>query len=175
MLGVLSTLLAYVAVVVFLLWAPKVRKRWLLITSRILGAAGVVPLAIALPHIFLALLFTNGNPPTRARSVWSQDGQEARLSYDAGFLGRDYTEIALKRTGCCRHTVIFSHSGPSWFDDPKVEWVDNHHLRLTYHSRPDDPQHCEHQFGDVAVDCISMPWPESPAAKAATSGAAAKP
>jgi hypothetical protein len=69
MLAVLSSVLAYLAVVVFLLWAPKIRKRWLLITTRILGAAGAVPVAIALPPLFLGLLFASGNPPPRTRLV----------------------------------------------------------------------------------------------------------
>jgi hypothetical protein len=175
MLAVLSSVLAYLAVVVFLLWAPKIRKRWLLITSRILGAAGAVPVAIALPPLFLGLLFASGNPPTRTRIVRSPDGQQAELNYDAGFLGRDYTKVTLKRSGCCRHIVVFWHGGPSWFDDPKIEWLDNRHVRITYHTRRDDPQHCEQKMGDIAVACISSPWPDSPTLDQPQTGVSAKP
>jgi hypothetical protein len=171
-LGVLSSLLACVTVVVFLLWAPKTRKRWLLITSRIIGAAGAVPLGFVLIAVLFAVLLNSGNPPTRTRIVQSPDGQQAKLSYDAGFLGRDSTTVTVKHAGCCRHTVVFWHEGPSWLDDPKIEWLDNRHLRISYHTRPDDPQHCEQQVWNIAVVCISSPWPDSPAT---TSAQPAKP
>lgn len=175
MLGMLSLLLVYITVVVFLLWAPKIRKRWLLVTSRILGVVAGVPLVFVLTTVLFGLLLASGNPPTQSRSVWSADGQEAKLSYDGGFLGRDYTEVRLKRTGCCRHIGVFWHAGPSWFDDPKIEWLDNRHLRITYHTRTDDPQHCEQQAGDIAVACIASPWPDSPTAGQPQSGVSAKP
>ena len=175
MLAVLSSVLAYLAVVVFLLWAPKIRKRWLLITSRILGVVAGVPLVFVLSTVLFGLLLASGNPRTRSRSVWSADEQEAKLSYDGGFLGRDYTEVRLKRTGCCRHVVVFWHSGPSEFDDPKIEWLDNRHLRITYHTRRDDPQHCEQKMGDIAVACISSPWPDSPTVAQPQTGVSEKP
>jgi hypothetical protein len=103
------------------------------------------------------------------------DGQQAELNYDAGFLGRGYTKVTLKRSGCCRHIVVFWHGGPSWFDDPKIEWLDNRHLRITYHTRRDDPQHCEQKMGDIAVACISSPWPDSPTLDQPQTGVSAKP
>ena len=152
-------ILAYVALVVVLLWAPKLRKRWLRIGSRILGVVAVVPLAIMLPAVLFGLALAMGNPPTETRIVPSQDGQEARLSYNAGFLGRDYTEVALRHAGTCRHIAVFSHAGPSYFDDVKIEGVDNRHLRLTYHARPGDPQRCEQRVGEVTIVCTSLGWP----------------
>jgi hypothetical protein len=175
MLGMLVSLLAYIAVVFFLLWAPKIRKRWLLITSRILGAVAAVPLSFVLIAVLFALLLNSGNPSTQTRIVRSSEGQQATLSYDAGFLGRDYTKVTLKRTGCCRHIVVLWHHGPSEFDDPKIEWADNRHLRITYHTRRDDPQHCERQVGNIAVTCISSPWPDSPSAEHQQSGVSEKP
>jgi hypothetical protein len=170
LLGVLASLVAYIAVVALLLWAPKLRKRWQLITSRILGGVMASPLVVALPAILLGLALAGGNPPTQTRIVRSSDGQEANLSYDAGFLGRDYTEISLKRTGCCRHIVVFWHNGPSWFDDAKIEWLDNRHLHLTYHARENDPQHCEHQVKDVTIVCTSLPFPKGPSDPQASPG-----
>jgi hypothetical protein len=175
MLGVLSSLLAYVAVVALLLWAPRIRKRWMLIASRILGVAAGVPLIIAISSVLFGLLLASGNPPTRTRIVQSADGEQAKLSYDADFLGRDHTEISVKHTGCCRHIVVFWHAGPSWFDDPKIEWLANRHLRLTYHARPGDPQHCEQQVGDIAIACIFSPWPDSPASNPIQPTPSAKP
>jgi hypothetical protein len=142
-----------------LLWAPNVRKRWMRIMSRILGVAAIVPGLIMLPAVFLGFLLAMGNPPTATRIVRSQDGQEAEVSYDAGFLGRDYTHVALKFTGCCRHVTAFWHGGPSSLDDVNVEWLDNRHLRLRYHVRSGDQQHCEQRVGDVTIVCESLGWP----------------
>ncbi|MES2222961.1 MAG: hypothetical protein V4587_18570 [Acidobacteriota bacterium] len=155
-------IVGYTALVALLLWAPKLKKRWQRISSRLLGAAGVVPLVFAIPVILLGLGLNAGNPPTRTQVIESPDGQQAELSYSAGFLGRDYTEVTLKHTGCCRHITVFSHNGPSWFDDPKLEWRDNHHLQITYHTRPGDPQHCENKVGEITVTCTSLPWSNSP-------------
>lgn len=159
LLGGLASVLAYIALVTLLLWAPKLRKPWLRVASRILGVAAVVPVVIMLPAVVLGLALAMGNPPTKTHIVHSQDGQEARLSYDAGFLGRDYTEVALKRTGCCRHITVFWHAGPSSLDDVNIEWLDDRHLRLTYHARSGDPQHCEQRVGDVTIICTSLGWP----------------
>jgi hypothetical protein len=154
---------AYTALVALLLWAPKLRERWQRITSRLLGAAGLVPLVFAIPIILLGLGLSAGNPPTKTRVIKSPDGQQAELRYSAGFLGRDYTEVTLKHPGCCRHITVFSHSGPSWFDDPKLEWRDNHHLQITYHARLGDPQHCQNKVGEITITCTSLPWPSSSA------------
>jgi hypothetical protein len=158
-LGVFAAAIGYVALVVLLFWAPKLRKRWLRIASRVLGVAAAVPLAFLGPAFFLGLLLASGNPPTATRIVYSQNGQEARLSYDSGFLGRDYTEVALKTPSSCRHTAIFWHDGPSSLEDVQVDWIDNEHLQLKYHARPTDPVHCEQKVGQVAIVCTSLRWP----------------
>jgi len=147
-------LFAYSALVVVLVWAPKVRNTRLRAACRVLGGVGVVALIPLLFPIALSM-----GPPTERRTFRSSDGKEARLSYDAGFLGRDYTEVSLKHPGSCRHTKVFWHLGPSSFDDPKVEWIDAQHLRITYHTRSDDPQECEKQVGQVYILCGSEPWP----------------
>ncbi len=160
MLVVLVAVFGYASLVALLLWAPKLRQRWLRITSRILGFAGVVLLLIILFPMLLGFMFAMGNPPTQSRTVQSRGGQQATLKYDGGFLGRDYTEVTLKKEGCCQHVPIFWHSGPSWFDDVKIEWLDETHLRLTYHVREGDPQHCEQRVRDTMVLCTSLPWPK---------------
>ena len=147
-------LFAYSALVVVLVWAPKVRNTRLRTACRVLGGVGVVALIPLLFPIALSM-----GPPTERRTFRSSDGEEARLSYDAGFLGRDYTEVSLKHPGSCRHTKVFWHLGPSSFDDPTVEWIDAQHLRITYHTRSDDLQECEKQVGQVYILCGSEPWP----------------
>ena len=157
--GFFASAIACVALVVLLLWAPKLRKRWLRIASRVLGVAAAVPLAILVPAFFLGLLLSSGDPPPVYRTVRSQNGQEARVRYNGGFLGRDYTEVALKSPSCCRHTRVFSHAGPSSLEDVQIEWVDNEHLHLSYHARPADPVGCKGKVGEVTIVCTSLGWP----------------
>lgn len=165
MLGIIALVATYIALVVLLLWAPKLRKRWVRIASRILGVAGIVPAVIVFPAVFFGFLLASGNPPAQTRVVTSSKGQQAKLIYQAGFLGRDYTEVRLKRADCCKHSTVFWHNGPSWFNDPKLEWLDDRHLRIDYHTRTSDRQHCESQVGDVYIVCKSQLWPETPNAQ----------
>jgi hypothetical protein len=144
--------------VVFLLWAPLTHRLWLRNTSRVLGVLGLIPAGL----LFLALLMTGGLPgqgvPEEKRIIQSADGQVARLIYQAGFLGRDHTEVTLKRNGCCQHIRAFWHSGPSTFDDPRVDWLDNRHLRIVYHTRSGDPDHCESHLADITIVCKAEVW-----------------
>lgn len=155
--GAIAFPVCYISLAIVLLWAPKLRTQWKLVASRVFGVLMCAPLIFILPALFFALLVNIEGPPAKTRMIRSPNGQEAQLSYTAGFLGRDYTEITLKRTECCRHTVVFWHQGPGWFDDPKIDWLDNQHLRISYHSRPADRQHCEKQSGDISVECRSSP------------------
>jgi hypothetical protein len=156
-----ASAIGYLALMVLLLWAPKLRRRWLRITSRVLGVVATVPLIVLGPAFLLGLMLASGNPPTVNRTVRSQSGQEARVSYNAGFLGRDYTEVTLKSPSCCRHTRIFWHAGPSFSEDVKVDWVDSQHLHLTYHARSTDPIHCEQRYGEITIECTTLGWPSS--------------
>lgn len=163
MVEVFGSLAAYIAFIGLLIWAPRLRKRWQRITSRVIGGLGAAPLVVALPTVLFGMALASGNPPTKSRVVKSPDGEEATLNYSAGFLGRDYTEVTLKRSGCCRHIPVFSHNGPSSFEDPQIEWVDNKHLRITFHTRPDDPQHCEQHVGDTVITCTAVSFPKASA------------
>jgi hypothetical protein len=149
---------AYVAFVAFLLWAPAIHRRSLRNASRLLGVLGLIPGGL----FILALLMTGGLPgqgvPEETRTIQSADGQVATLIYQAGFLGRDQTEVKLKRAGCCRHITVFWHFGSSAFDDPKVDWQDSHHLRIVYHARAGDDDHCESHIADIAIVCKAESW-----------------
>ena len=154
--------LFYIALAILFVWAPRLKTRWKVITSRVIGILCLAPLVIALPAILFGIALGNSSPPARTRTVRAPRGEEARLSYQAGFLGRDYTEVTLKRPACCKHTVVFWHQGPSWFDDTKLEWLDNEHLQISYHSRPDDPQHCDQNLRDITVICKPSPLASGP-------------
>ncbi len=152
---------AYLAIVVFLLWAPRVRDRSARIVCRVAGGLLALPLAVVAPLAGFGILLGSGDPPAQTRTVASPRRQEATLEYQAGFLGRDHTEVILKSRNDCRHTRVLSHAGPSSFDDPQIEWLDNEHLQLTYHTRPDDLQQCVKQVDNVSVTCVAIPWPSS--------------
>ncbi len=151
-------LAAYVALVVFLLWAPLIHGRWLRNASRGLGVVGLIPGGL----LFLALLMTGSLPgqglPEEKRTIQSADGEVATLNYQAGFPGRDHTEVTLKRKGCCQHNGVFWHGAPSTFDDPKVDWLDTRHLRIVYHARVGDLDHCESHLADIAIVCKAESW-----------------
>jgi hypothetical protein len=112
--------------------------------------------------IFSALLLTGGLPgqgvPEERRIIQSADGQVATLVYQAGFLGRDQTEVRLKRAGCCRQITVFWHAGSSALDDPKVDWQDTHHLRILYHARASDGDECVSHLADIAIVCKAESW-----------------
>ena len=154
-IGVFVFATGYLAIVALLLWAPRLNKRCLRISSRILGGVAAIPIVFLGPALLFGILLASGNPPTATRSVYSQSGQEAKVSYNAGFLGRDYTEVTLKRLGCCQHSRVFWHGGPSSLENVDVEWIDDRHLRLTYYARPNDAVHCERTLGEVSIECTS--------------------
>jgi len=162
LLAIVIGILLYIALAVLLIWAPRLRTRWKIVTSRVLGVVFLAPLAVGLPAILFGLALGNSGPPPQMRTVLSARGDEARLSYEAGFLGRDYTEVTLKGPACCQHIVVFWHQGPSWFDDPKLEWLDNQHLQISYHSRPNDPQHCDQRLRDITIVCKPSPLGSAP-------------
>jgi hypothetical protein len=153
---VLAVPLLYTGLVVLLLWAPKVRRRKLRVATRALGAVAALPVLVILPASLFGRLLASGNPPTESRVFDLVSGPQAKLSYNAGFLGRDYTEVTLKQPGCCRHVKVFWHMGPTTLDDTKVRWLDRQHLRITYHARTGDPAHCEQRVGEVSITCTAL-------------------
>ncbi len=169
--GVISLLLFYVALIILLLRrAPRIDRRWIRNSCRALGMALAIPLVIALPACLFGVALALSGLPAKTSSVISGDGQRAELRYSAGFLGRDYTEVKLKRTGCCRHTKVFWHAGPSDLKDPKLTWLDNRHLQIVFHARNRDPHGCEHDVGDIAITCLPVPWPPGgPSSQTSTS------
>jgi hypothetical protein len=147
----------YAAVACFLLWVPR-RKGPGRTLVRIVGGLALAPILVAIPPLSLAALFVAGDPPTQTRVVRSADGRQAELHYNAGFLGRDQTDVTLTRPASCGHIQVMWHAGPSAFQDPKIVWLDNRHLRIWYHARPGDPAECMGRVGDVSVTCETAGW-----------------
>ena len=124
------------------------------ISARIVGAMLLVLLVVISPALLFGALLALGNPPPACKVVRSPDGHEARLCYQAGFLGRDFTEVSLKAPGCCRH-VVFAHSGPGAIEDTELLWRDNSHLQIRYSARAADPVKCETKSADVIIECVT--------------------
>lgn len=124
LLGTFAALVAYLGLIVVLLWAPKLRHRWLIFGSRILGALAFLPFIVILPSLLLIFVAVRATPPAESRLFTSPDGHQAELRYHAGFLGRDYTQVTLKHPDCCQHKVVFWDAGPSSFDATTVRWLD---------------------------------------------------
>ncbi len=153
------SLFAYLMLVGLLLWAPKLKKPWMKITSRLLGFVAIAPL----PLLIFGIMLGSGSPPMQNRMVKSLNGAEATLNYEAGFLGRDFTEVLLKKNGCCRHRQIFWYAGPGYFDSTQMQWIDNNHLQISHHARISDPVHCEQISENIVITCTRLQWPISPA------------
>lgn len=138
-------------VTALLIWAPAVRWRWLRIVLRFIGgAAAFCVLAI----VSLGLMLNSGNPKPQHRTVASPNGShDAKLTYHAGFLGRDFSIVEITKKGCCQHFTAYEYAGPSDLESTTVIWVDDSHLRIKYSLDPDRNQHCESHVTDVTVIC----------------------
>ena len=164
-IGLLAGLCIYGAGVIYLLWSPRVQRKKLRLALRITGALALLPLLVALPAMLFGLLLASGNPPAQTRTILSPNGKQAELTYQAGFLGRDYTEVTVKEPGCCRQVRVFWHSGPSDFVDPRVRWTDDTHLVIQYHTRADDPRDCAATLNRIRIECEGTPWPQPSATR----------
>jgi hypothetical protein len=155
-----AVFLVFAVIIVLLFWAPLLQKRWLRLSSRILGIAMLPLLLMLLASLIFGSMLAAGNPPAQSRTATSNDGDEATLEYYGGFLGRDLISVTLKRLGQCPHVRVFWLQGSSFFDDVRLLWLDNRHLQISYHARSDDLQHCENRVGEITISCLSQPWPD---------------
>jgi hypothetical protein len=53
---------------------------------------------------------------------------------------------------------VFWHAGTSDVDDPKIDWLDNRHLRIVYHTRISDADHCETHLAGITIVCKAERW-----------------
>jgi hypothetical protein len=162
-IGVVAVLLVFAVIIAILFWAPLLQKRWLRVSSRILGAVMLLPFLMLVASLIFGFMLAGGNPPAQSRTARSSDGDEATVEYYGGFLGRDFTSVTLKRLHQCPHVRVFWLQGSSFFDDVQLVWLDNRHLQISYHASRDDSQHCENRAGEITISCLSQPWPEPPA------------
>lgn len=133
-----------------MVWAP-VRLRWVRITVRLIG--GVV-LFCLVSAASVGLLLNSGNPKPEHLSVASPSGSHlATLTYQAGFLGRDYSTVKISKKGCCEHFTAYEYAGPSHITAASLVWADDSHLRIRYIFDPLRRQRCETHVADVDILC----------------------
>ena len=151
------------------IWAPRLRRRWLRYTVRALGICMAIP---AVSLALMALVFETTALPPQYKTAASPNGvYQARLEYDAGFLGRDYSEVTVSKYGCCRHLPALNLQGPSSMDSIQMKWPDDHHLRIfyVYMGSGYGSATCHPNVDGVKVTCIPLPPNTNGAAEAAPS------
>lgn len=118
---------------------------------RFIGGATVF---CVLAIVSIGLMLNAGNPNSQHRTVVSpNESHDAKLTYQAGFLGRDFSIVEVTKKGYCQHFTAYEYAGPSDLESTTVIWVDDTHLRIKYSLDPDGIQRCESHVTDVTVIC----------------------
>jgi hypothetical protein len=141
-------------VIVLMLWAPRVKRRWLKMLLRIGGGLAASFLVVV---IGFGILLTWGDPKPQYQTISSPNGlHRATLMYQAGFLGRDDSMVEITAKNSCKRFTAYVYEGPSSMTSTAVTWVDDSHLQISYHLDRDRYQHCEAQVADVSVACTPL-------------------
>jgi len=142
------------AIIVVLIWAPGIKRRWLQIVLRVLGGAAV---ACILVVVAIGVALSSGGPKTQYRTVTSPSGSHhATLTYDAGFLGRDFSVVTVTKNGGCQQFTAYEYEGPSDLQSTTMLWLDETHLRVEYRADPDRYQQCKSRVADVTITCAPL-------------------
>lgn len=147
----------FIAVIVLMLWAPKVKWLWIRVILRIVG--GVASVFVVFLVGFAALL-TSSAPKSQYRTVISPNGvHKAILMYQAGFLGRDVSVVSITTRNHCQHFWVYQYEGPSDLSSTSMKWIDDSHLAVRYYYDPNRYQRCRTHVADVTVTCAPRPGP----------------
>jgi hypothetical protein len=142
-------------VIVLMLWAPRVKREWLKTLLRIGGGLAASFLVVL---IGVGALLTWGEPKPQYQTTSSPNGlHQATLIYQAGFLGRDVSEVEITTKNSCKRFSAYVYDGPSDLASTTVKWVDDSHLQIKYRIDRHRYQHCEAQVADVSVSCVPVP------------------
>lgn len=142
------------ALLVLMLWAPRVKRRWL---KTLLRTGGGLAASFLVAIFGLGVLFSAGDPRPQYRSTDSPSGlHRATLMCQAGFLGRDVSEVKITTKNSCKRLIAYGYDGPSDLTSTQVTWLDDFHLQIKYRLDRDRYQHCEAQVADVSVACTPL-------------------
>ncbi len=140
-------------IIVVLIWAPGVKRRWLQMVLRVIGGTALACIFIV---VGLGILLNSGMK-TQYRTVTSPGGSHhATLGYSAGFLGRDFSSVTVTKNGCCQQFAVYQYDGPSDSQDTTIVWLDDTHLRIEYRADVDHFQQCTSQVADVTIICAPL-------------------
>ena len=138
-------------VIVLLLWAPAIGWRWLRIVLRMVGGAAAL---LVLVLVSIGWLFSS---KPEYRTLDSPNGlNRATLEYESGFMGRDFSSVALTKSGFCKHFTAYEYDGPSNLRSTTLNWLDDAHLQIQYHADPNRYQHCETRVADINITCTPL-------------------
>jgi len=109
LLKVAVVLLALGTATVYLFRVRSIKRRWLTVCARVTGTVLVLPTILA-----LLLLLGMAASTSRPRVFVSPDANHiADYSYEAGFLGRDFTVVRVRRKWSVVPDVVYEYQGPS--------------------------------------------------------------
>jgi hypothetical protein len=113
---------------------------------------------LAMVVVGFGLLFSLGDPKPQYQIFDSPNGlHRATLTYQAGFLGRDFSIVEVTNKNKCKRHKAYVYDGPSDLTRTTVAWVDDSHLLIKYHPDHENRyQHCENQAAGVMVACIPV-------------------
>jgi hypothetical protein len=145
-------IIAAVAAATFYLFRGRSVRKWLRVCMRITGGILVLPLAIC-----VLMLLGMAASASRPRILVSPDSQHiAEFTYQAGFLGRDFTLVSVRRKWSLVRHNAYRYAGPSDWSGTEVRWVDNEHLLIRYTEDSEGrSQVCSSKAEDVFVQCIA--------------------
>lgn len=150
---VLAILGILASAIVYLFRARSVRT-WLKLCMRISGGILILPLFVCV-LLLLAMVACSSRP----RILVSPDSQHvAEYSYEAGFLGRDYTFVSVRRNWSLIRSDVYRYAGPSDWSGTEVRWIDNEHLLIRYtQDGRDHFQQCGREAAGILVQCVADP------------------
>jgi len=140
-------------IIVVLIWAPGIKRRWLQIVLRVIGGTALACVCIV---VGMGIVLNSGMK-TQYRTVTSPSGSHhATLGYTAGFLGRDFSSVTVTKNGCCQHFAAYQYEGPSDLQSTTMVWLDETHLRIEYQADVGRYQQCKSRVADVTIICAPL-------------------
>jgi hypothetical protein len=142
----------FAVVIIYLLRGRFTHRKWLKISTRIIGGLLILPTFVALALLTLMLACT-----PRPRIIRSPDLKHvAAYSYFAGFLGRDSSLVTVRSKWSIFPEAVYEYAGPSDWEGTEVHWLPNDQLMIRYHADPLRIQHCRTQGAGVKVQCVPV-------------------
>ena len=146
-----GTVLCFLALSFFAIWAPRINRRWLRWCLRITGIVALLPGLLALLFLLLFPKYTSvfklPSPDGRFICYVKTGGSGATIDWASITVRRSWRPVAQE--------VYFTFGG----FDPKARWKDSKTLEIGY-PQGDGPQLCGPSNAGVKVECSAAPRAE---------------